>query len=455
MHQRPARDGPAHVLRDQDDAVTGLVGIGVADAVGRGERPRCAVRGADVEPALVDRRGQHHPGLPAGVADQAPGPAAVLVDPGAGVEGRGDLDDPAAGLAAQQRHPAPLGGPALGPPDPALGVEGDTVQAQAGRRDGVGGEGGGPGSVLRPPPHRPPGGGAAGARPDRGTPRGRRGYRGPVSAAGPAAGPVGEPLGEIVTGEAVVLGLRAASFASRMLAALLDAVIVGIVFGALLWGTSALLSETDDAARAAITLAESALCLIGIPVAVETATRGRTVGKLVLGVRVVRDDGGPVRFRHCLVRAVLGLFELWGLAGSPAIISALVTRRGKRVGDLLAGTYVVRERTAARHVPLPPMPPELAGWARTADIGRVPLPVATAARQFLARTATLNPVSRAALGVELADAVLPRVSPAPPAGTDPERFLVAVLVERRDREFTRMQQREARTRELERTLGRG
>ena len=54
----------------------------------------------------------------------------------------------------------------------------------------------------------------------------------------------------------------------------------------------------------------------------------------------------------------------------------------------------------------------------------------TAARQFLARTATLNPSSRAALGVELADALLPHVSPAPPAGADPERFLVAVLVER-------------------------
>lgn len=296
---------------------------------------------------------------------------------------------------------------------------------------------------LRPP--RPARAGGPGPR------HPHPGYGGGVS----AAGPVGEPVGEIVTGEAVVLGLRAASFASRMLAALLDAVIVGVVFAALLWGTSVLLSETDEAAYAAITLAESALCLIGIPVAVETATRGRTVGKLVLGVRVVRDDGGPVRFRHCLVRAVVGLFELWGLAGSPAIISALVTRRGKRVGDLLAGTYVVRERPAARHVPLPPMPPELAGWARTADIGRLPLPVVTAARQFLARTATLNPASRTALGVELADALLLHVSPAPPAGTDPERFLVAVLVERRDRELVRMQRREARTRDLERSIGRG
>ncbi|WP_432515422.1 RDD family protein [Kineococcus sp. SYSU DK001] len=265
----------------------------------------------------------------------------------------------------------------------------------------------------------------------------------------------GEPVGEIVTGEAVVLGLRAASFASRLLAALLDAVIVAVVLVAAVFGASSLLSDSTEATVTAIGLALSVLCLVGIPTAVETATRGRSVGKLVLGVRAVRDDGGPVRFRHALVRHVVGFFELWALAGSPAIVCSLVNSRGKRIGDLLAGTYVVRERTAARHVPLPPMPPELAGWARTADIGRLPLTTTTAARQFLARTASLNPASRAALRVELADALLPFVSPAPPRGTDPERFLVAVLVERRDRELTRLERREARTRDLERSIGRG
>jgi uncharacterized RDD family membrane protein YckC len=263
-----------------------------------------------------------------------------------------------------------------------------------------------------------------------------------------------EPVGEIVTGEAVVLGLRAASFASRILAAALDAVAIGIVLVAAFIGATSLLSDSSEATVTAIGLTVTVLCLVGIPTAVETATRGRSIGKLVLGVRAVRDDGGPVRFRHCLVRAVTGFFELWALAGSPAILCSLVNSRGKRFGDLLAGTYVVRERTAARHRPLPPMPPELAGWARTSDIGRLPLATTTAARQFLARTATLNPASREALRVQLAEALLPHVSPAPPPGTDPERFLVAVLVERRDREYARMERRENRTRELERTIGR-
>ena len=271
----------------------------------------------------------------------------------------------------------------------------------------------------------------------------------------PSADPAAEVAGDVVTGEAVVLGLQAASFASRTLAAALDAVLCLVLYGLLLWGSLTLLSDTDDAAVTAITLAETVLCFVGIPIVVETSTRGRSLGKLVMGLRTVRDDGGPVRFRHALVRAVLGAFELWSLLGSPAIISALVTRRGKRLGDLLAGTYVVRERTAARHVPLPPMPPELAGWARTADIGRLPDATVVAARQFLARRSSLNPASRTALGLSLADALSTRVSPAPPAGTDPERFLSAVLVERRDRELVRLERRQARTAELQRSIGRG
>ena len=261
-------------------------------------------------------------------------------------------------------------------------------------------------------------------------------------------------MGDVVTGEAVVLGLRAASFASRMLAAAFDAVVTLVVLGALLWGSLTLLSGVDEAAQSAVSLAEVVLCLVGIPVVVETATRGRSLGKLVAGVRVVRDDGGPVRFRHSLVRALLGFFELWALAGSPAIICSLVQARGKRFGDLLGGTYVVRERSGARHVPLPPVAPDLAGWARGADIGRIPEGTVVAARQFLARRPSLNAASRTALGASLADALLSRVSPAPPAGTDPEQFLVAVLTERRDRELVRLQRRQDRLHDLERSVGR-
>jgi uncharacterized RDD family membrane protein YckC len=270
----------------------------------------------------------------------------------------------------------------------------------------------------------------------------------------PGAGALRVPTGDVVTGEAVVLDLRAASFASRLLGALLDALAIAVLGVLLLLGGSALLSASDEAAVGAIGLVLTVFCLVGIPVLVETLSRGRSLGKVVTGLRVVRDDGGPVRFRHCLVRGLLGFFELWATAGSPAILCALVTQRGKRFGDLLAGTYVVRERTGARHVPLPPMPPELAGWARRADVGRLPDTTTLAARQFLARASGLHPSSREQLGASLASALLPLVSPPPPAGTAAERFLVAVLVERRDRELLTLRRQQARVRELSHSLGR-
>lgn len=140
MHEGAPGDLTGDVLGDEHHPVPHLHGIGVADPVGRGQRARRAVRGADVEPALVARRGRDDPDLALRGPDQPPGAAAVLVDPGPRVQGRGRLDDPAVGVAAHHGHPAPLGGTALGPPRTPLPVEGDGGQPQCRRGDGVGGE---------------------------------------------------------------------------------------------------------------------------------------------------------------------------------------------------------------------------------------------------------------------------------------------------------------------------
>ena len=151
---------------------------------------------------------------------------------------------------------------------------------------------------------------------------------------------------DLLTGEAVRLDLRPASFAPRALALLLDVIVYGLallglmflVLGASLYG--------DEAVASAAALSTFVACALVLPATVETATRGRSLGKLAAGLRVVRDDGGPIRFRQAFVRALIGLGELYALAGSIALIASLANRRGKRIGDMLAGTYVIRERTA-------------------------------------------------------------------------------------------------------------
>jgi uncharacterized RDD family membrane protein YckC len=246
---------------------------------------------------------------------------------------------------------------------------------------------------------------------------------------------------EVVTGEAVALELRPASFATRALALTLDLLLMSAVGLGLVW-LLALLPPMDPAVTSAVGLVAVVAVIVGLPVTVETLTRGRSLGKLAGGLRVVRDDGGPIRLRHALVRGLLAVVEIFATLGSVALISSLLNPRGKRLGDLLAGTFVLRERGGAALVPLPPMPPELAGWAVAADIAAVPDALAARARRFLAGALALHPGARQELGAEVAAQLTRHVAPLPPPGTPPERFVVAVLVERSRRDLERLRRAE-------------
>jgi hypothetical protein len=191
----------------------------------------------------------------------------------------------------------------------------------------------------------------------------------------------------------------------------------------------------DDAAVSAFFLTVLIVLTVGIPATVESLSRGRSLGKLALGLRVVRDDGGPIRVRHAIIRALTGFLELWLTFGGIALIASLIHPQGKRVGDMLAGTYAVRVRGGQRALPPLVLPYELAGWVRSTDIRRLPDGLALSTRQFLGRAAGLHEASRVRLGAQLAAEVERYVAPGPPPGTHPERFLAAVLVERRDREY--------------------
>jgi uncharacterized RDD family membrane protein YckC len=245
-------------------------------------------------------------------------------------------------------------------------------------------------------------------------------------------------VSELVTGEAVPLELRLAKLPSRALAIIID---LSLVFAAAIvmgMAISAVVSTVDAALGAALTLVGFVALFVGVPTLVETLTRGRSLGKLALGLRVVRDDGGPVRFRHALTRALAGVFVDFLLTfGAGAVICSLLNERGKRVGDLLAGTVVVRERVPSTAGPLPAIPPPLAEWATTLELSRLPTDVALAARGFLTRYHELSPGVRDRMGDELATAIATAVTPPAPPGTPAWAYLTAVLGERNRRESQR------------------
>ena len=243
---------------------------------------------------------------------------------------------------------------------------------------------------------------------------------------------------DLVTGEAVALDLPPASIGPRILSGLLDYVLVWLVTWAVVYAGESLSSQLDDALHTAVLLVCFVLAWVAYPVTIETLTRGRSVGKLAAGLRTVRDDAGPITFRHALARGLLAVVEVYLFWGIPAVITSTINPRGKRLGDVVAGTYVVRDRVLAR-LPAPvPMPPHLATWAMSADISQIPDQLAMAVRTFLPAAFTMTPRARDEMGRHLLDEVSLYVSPPPPPGNHPEYVLAAVVADRRRRDAERM-----------------
>jgi uncharacterized RDD family membrane protein YckC len=249
-------------------------------------------------------------------------------------------------------------------------------------------------------------------------------------------------VAEVVTGEAVVLDVPCARFPSRIAALLIDLLIQFVLLIALLTAAFMSAGHVDAAAGAGIALTCYVAIVVGYSAIFETLTRGKTPGKMAFGLRVISDDGGPVRFRQALVRAMMGAIEIWSLIGAPiGLITSLVSEKGKRLGDMFAGTYVIQER--APHRPdLPPMfavvPPPLMGWAQAAEISRLTDQTAEAAGSYLRRFHELTDAARHDLGLRIATAMVAQVSPPPPPGTPPWAYLAAVLAIRRQRDKARL-----------------
>ncbi|MGI8646123.1 MAG: RDD family protein [Nocardioides sp.] len=243
---------------------------------------------------------------------------------------------------------------------------------------------------------------------------------------------------DLVTGEAVALDLPPAGLGARMVSGLIDVAVTVVLLLLVVILFFVVAVNTNGALLWVAWIGTLVSVFLVFPTTIETLTRGKSLGKLAMGLRTVRDDAGPISFQHAFVRALVGFVEIYAFSGAPAFFAGLLSSRGKRLGDYAAGTYVVRERVRLQ-LPRPTqMPPALARWAAGADIASLPTGLAVAIRQFLGRAAQIDPGARQSLGVRLADETKPYVAPAPPPGTSPEDFLAAVIAARRDRDHARL-----------------
>lgn len=246
-----------------------------------------------------------------------------------------------------------------------------------------------------------------------------------------------------VSGEAVRLALAPAGVGSRTIAATIDGVIQAVTLFALALIDVQVAGRADAAALAALLIVELVAVLAGYPIIAEWLSGGRTLGKAALGVRVVRDDGGPIGFRHALVRGLAGLvLEKPGLLFPLTTIAGVVTisssAREKRIGDMLAGTVVLNERSGRQGLLQLPhwVPPYLQAWVLSLDLHRLDDRLALQIRQFVSRANEMTLPAQHALGEQLRRRLLEITSPPPPPGTPTPALLMSVLVERRRRAAT-------------------
>lgn len=244
---------------------------------------------------------------------------------------------------------------------------------------------------------------------------------------------------ELITGEAVALDLRPVGFVLRAAGAAIDLITYLVVyFGIVLLVLSPLGSAfLDEATQAAVAIGALVFCIVIVPMTVELLSQGRSLGKLAVGARVVRDDGGAIGLRHAFIRAMTGIIEVFMSLGGIAALVGLLNTRAKRLGDLLAGTYSQNERVPREVPPVFGVPLELIEWSKTADVARMPSGLARRIAQFLRQASGHSPESRTRISRDLARETARYVFPVP--GGDPELFLAAVAALRREREHTALQ----------------
>jgi uncharacterized RDD family membrane protein YckC len=236
----------------------------------------------------------------------------------------------------------------------------------------------------------------------------------------------------IATPEGVSLELPLAGVGSRFVALLVDTLLQSLAFVAVI--IALVVADADGFAAFAVTGVTFFALLFIYPVAFELASGGRTPGKRWSSLRVVCDDGTPITFRASALRNLLRLVDALPGMYLVGAVAIFVSRNNQRLGDLAAGTIVVREPRAAARQSEPSTleeeiaPEDLPAW----DVSGLGQPELVALRRFLERRHALDDVPRNLLARDLAGRLRPSVGG---VGGDlpPERFLELIAALRRIR----------------------
>jgi uncharacterized RDD family membrane protein YckC len=228
----------------------------------------------------------------------------------------------------------------------------------------------------------------------------------------------------VLTPERVSLQYDIAGVGSRGAAVLIDStiqaallVLLALAFGGGVAVFNSFLGQSDTVDAVVLALLVLVLFALtsGYFILFEIVMNGQTPGKRIVGVRVLRENGYPVRPVDSVVRNLVRMVDFLPFGYAVGVLTMLLNARSKRLGDFAAGTIVVRE--GGRGVLATPENVEVAplrGPALRAED-------ATLVRDFLLRRESMHPDSRRALATRLANALAARYGL--PIEGDAESFL--------------------------------
>ena len=229
-----------------------------------------------------------------------------------------------------------------------------------------------------------------------------------------------------VTPEAVALQVDIAGLGSRFIALMIDSFIQSVITIALVLAVGPGLSKlgVSDSVTLPLVIVVVSLMILGYFPLFEIVMHGRTFGKRAQRLRVVMADGQPARAGAIIIRNLVRIVDYLPTSYMIGALTILISKRSQRVGDMAAGTIVVRERKVALQGP-PEIPEGQAGVAPI-DATAVTERDYAAVRAFLQRRGTLDPVARRHLAERLAATLQQRVGNQLQPGEDPEAFVESV-----------------------------
>ena len=232
------------------------------------------------------------------------------------------------------------------------------------------------------------------------------------------------------TPEGVHLDAEIAGIGSRALAACVDLLLINLALGVITALSIALLSVTSFRLAGALLPLAPLVAIIGYSTLFETIWDGRTPGKRLLKLQVIKLDGAPIDIGTAFLRSLIRVIEVVATIGIVPIVMVFADRKHQRLGDLVAGTAVVRERqsfaptsvltTAAYDANAP-----FRNW----DVYAISPKELATTRRFLDRRSTLRPAARRQLGIALWSTLKPKVAGAP-EDWNPEAFLESIVAAR-------------------------